>query len=198
MLPSFELPGAVLGFIGMHLALRTETQGIEAAVADGDLATAERRARLLGRVVLHHHAAEDELLFPMLVERQPGFTVTTTELERQHAELDALIRLVPSELDRVGELREALEVHLRTEEQRALPVWLATFTPEEHVAFERSLQRHTSLRDVGLLVSWLIDASPQAALDVAAVKIPAPFRLLHQVWWRRRYERNWGTVRWAA
>ena len=198
MLPSFELPAAVMGFMGMHLALRTEAAGIETAVARGDLATAERRTRLLGRVIRHHHAAEDELLFPMLVERRPGFEVTTTELERQHAELDALMALVVTSLDRAGELREALEVHLRAEELHALPVWLTTFTPEEHASFERALQRHTPLRDVGLLVSWLLDTSPSAALDVATMKIPAPFRLVHQLWWRRRYERTWGSLRCAA
>jgi hypothetical protein len=134
----------------------------------------------------------------MLVERRPGFDVTTAMLERQHAELDGLVRLVPTALERAGELREALDEHLRTEEERALPVWLTTFTPEEHEAFERSLRRHTPLRDVGLLVSWLLDTSPKSALDVAAMKIPTPFRVVHQLWWRRRYERTWGSADWAV
>lgn len=198
MIPDLQLPGAVVGFMGMHLALRTEASAVACAVEDGDLVTAERRARLLGRVIGHHHAAEDELLFPMLRERRPGFDMTSSLLERQHVELDRLVKAVPGSLHLAGELRASLEEHLRAEEERALPVWLTTFSEEDHRNFERMLQRHTPIRDIGLLVSWLIDTSPQAALDVAAVKIPPPFRLLHQLWWRRRYEQQWGSLGCAA
>ena len=56
------------------------------------------------------------------------------------------------------------------------------------------LRRPTPLRDVGLLISWLLDTSPEAALDVAAMNIPSPFKLVHQLWWRRSYERRFGTA----
>jgi hypothetical protein len=198
VLPSFHLPAAVLGFMGMHLSIRTEARAIVDAAAAGDLVRAERRARLLGRVVRHHHAAEDNLLFPLLAERRPGFDATTDELERQHADLDRLVRLVPSQLGLAAELGEMMEAHLQAEEEHVLPVWLATFSEQEHEQFERMLRRSTPMSDVALLVSWLLDTSPSAARDVAAVNIPAPFRFVHRVWWRRTYERDWGTVAAAA
>ena len=83
-----DLPRAVVGFVGVHLGLRAEAAHVERLRDAGDLAGARRRARLLATVLHHHHRAEDTVLFPALVARQPGVAVTTAELEAQHVELD--------------------------------------------------------------------------------------------------------------
>lgn len=64
-----DLPGAVLGFVGVHLGLRSEVGAVERAVDDGDLDAARRRACLLQRVLYNHHHAEDHVLFPAVRER---------------------------------------------------------------------------------------------------------------------------------
>ena len=72
-----------------------------------------------------------------------------------------------------------------------LPVWIASFTADEHERFASSLRRATPLRDAGLMISWLLDTAPDDAVDVAWSQVPSSLRLLHRVWWRR-YERAFG------
>ena len=40
MIPDLQLPGAVVGFMGMHLALRTEAAAVACAGAHGHLVPA--------------------------------------------------------------------------------------------------------------------------------------------------------------
>jgi hypothetical protein len=187
-----DLPGAVLGFIGVHLGLRSEVATLVRAVDDGDLALADRRARLLQRVLGHHHHAEDAVLFPAVRARQPGAETTTAELEAQHVELDAALAALFDDATTIEGVRTLLERHLAAEEQQVLPLWLASFSADEHERFAHRLKRATPIRDAGLMISWLLDVAPHGALDVAWAQVPPSLRVLHRVWWRRRYERAFG------
>lgn len=189
-----DLPRAVVGFVGVHLGLRAEAAHVERLRDAGDLAGAHRRARLLATVLHHHHRAEDTVLFPALVTRQPGVSITTDELEAQHAELDEALGHLPHELDSAGDVRHLVERHLGLEEQHVLPVWLASFDAAEHERFAHSLRRSTPLRDAGLMISWLLDTAPDDAFDVAWDQVPPALRLAHRTWWRRRYQRAFGTI----
>jgi hypothetical protein len=192
---SIDLPRAVVGFVGVHLGLRAEVAHVERLCDDGDLPGARRRAALLATVLHHHHRAEDTVLFPALGVRQPGVVVTTDELEAQHDELDAVLGGLPDDLGTIGRVRRLLERHLTQEEQLVLPVWMSSFTAQEHDHFVGSLRRATPLRDAGLMISWLLDTAPDGAHSVAWEQVPPSLRLLHRVWWRRRYERAFGTRR---
>jgi hypothetical protein len=191
---SIDLPRAVLGFVGVHLGLRAEAAHVERLRDGGDTAAAVRRARLLATVLHHHHRAEDSVLFPALAARQPGVAVTTAELEAQHVELDTALASLAVDLDRAGDVRRLVEAHLGAEEQHVLPVWLASFSAAEHERFTHTLRRSTPLRDAGLMISWLLDTAPEGALDVAWDQVPPTLRLAHRAWWRRRYERRFGTI----
>jgi hypothetical protein len=189
---TIDLPAAVMGFAGVHLALRAEAAGIAHLVAEGDDHQARRRAALLGRVLSAHHRTEDHLLWPALEARQPGFTMTTVELEGQHRQLDELLEGLaddPASIDRAGSF---LEQHLQDEEQRALPVWLASFDAADHERFGRLLRRSTPLGEAGTMISWLLDATPAAVHPAARAHLPAPFRMAHRFWWRHRYEGRYG------
>jgi hypothetical protein len=192
---TIDLPRAVVGFVGVHLGLRAEVAHVDRLCDAGDLPGARRRAALLATVLHHHHRAEDTVLFPALAARQPGVVVTTAELEAQHDELDAVLGDLPNDLDTIGRVRQLLEGHLAQEEQLVLPVWMSSFTAEEHDRFVGSLRRATPLRDAGLMISWLLDTAPDGALGVAWEQVPPSLRLLHRVWWRRRYERAFGSRR---
>src|SRR5918994_507583 len=187
-----DLPGAVLGFVGVHLGLCSEVATLTRAVADGDVALADRRARLLQRVLGHHHHAEDDVLFPALRARHPGAETTTAGLEAQRIQLDAGLAALVDDVSTVDAVRGLLECHLGAEEQQVLPLWLASFTAHEHERFAHRLRRATPLRDAGLMISWLLDVAPVGALDVAWAQVPASLRVVHRVWWRRRYERAFG------
>jgi hypothetical protein len=41
----------------------------------------------------------------------------------------------------------------------------------------------------------LLDTAPDGAFDVAWDQVPSSLRLVHRVWWRRRYERSFGSSR---
>ena len=75
-----------------------------------------------------------------------------------------------------------------------LPMWLASFTADEHERFAGSLRRATPLRDAGLMIAWLLDTAPDGAVGVAWEQVPPALRAVHRVWWRRRYERRFGTL----
>ena len=190
MLP--DMPRAVVGFVGVHLGLRAEVAHVERRRDLGDLDGARRRAELLATVLHHHHRAEDTVLFPALVARQPGVVLTTEALEAEHIELDAALSALVDDLGAAGDVRRIIEGHLAREEQLVLPVWLASFTADEHERFAGSLRRSTPLRDAGLMISWLLDTAPDDAFEVAWSQVPPSLRLLHRVWWRRRYERAFG------
>ena len=187
-----DLPAAVLGFVGVHLALRAEVAQIERAVVHGEERRAERRARLLELVLHHHHTAEDELLWPALVARQPGLEVVTDELEAQHVELDARLGALPDHLDTIADVRRLVEDHLVAEETHVLPAWLDAFTADEHDEFATRLRRATPWRDAGLVLAWLVDRSPAHVAQHAWAEVPRPLRVAHDLWWRPRYHRTWG------
>jgi hypothetical protein len=190
---SIDLPRAVLGFVGVHLGLRAEVAHVERLTDAGDLAQAQRRAELLARVLHHHHWAEDSVLFPALVARNPGLVVTTAELEAQHIELDVALEALPDDLARADGVRRLIERHLGQEEQLVLPVWIASFTAAEHERFAGALRRATPLRDAGLMISWLLDTAPDDAVGAAWEQVPSSLRLLYRAWWRRRYDRAFGS-----
>jgi len=195
---TIDLPSAVMGFAGVHLALRAEAAGIAHLVAEGDDHLACRRAALLCRVLTAHHRTEDTLLWPAIEARQPGFTMTTVELEEQHRTLDDLmagLRDDPANIDAAGSF---LEQHLQDEEQRALPVWLASFDAADHERFGRLLRRSTPLGEAGTMISWLLDATPATVHSAARAHLPAPFRMAHRFWWRHRYDRRYGRAPLAA
>ncbi|MET0325428.1 MAG: hemerythrin domain-containing protein [Ilumatobacteraceae bacterium] len=191
---NIDLPRAVVGFVGVHLGLRAEAANVERLVTDGDLAAAQRRATLLATVLHHHHRAEDTVLFPALRERQPGAATTTAELEDEHEALDVALAALTNDVSTIGDARRLVEGHLGLEEHHVLPIWLGSFTADEHERFAGSLRRATPLRDAGLMIAWLLDTAPDGAFDVAWEQVPSSLRLVHRLWWRRRYERAFGSL----
>jgi hypothetical protein len=134
------------------------------------------------------------VLFPALRDRNPGVSTTTDDLERQHEELDvALGRLVGGE-GSIEDVRGLIEAHLAAEERHVLPVWLASFSADEHERFAARLRRSTPLRDAGLMIAWLLDTAAEGAIDVAWSQVPSSLRLLHRCWWRQRYSKTFGAM----
>ena len=97
----------------------------------------------------HHHRAEDTVLFPALAARHPGAAVTTAEMEDQHVELDLALATLGTDLSTAGDVRHLVERHLGAEEQLVLPMWLASFSADEHERFAGTLRRATPLATPG-------------------------------------------------
>jgi len=188
--PAFAWPGAVLGFIGVHCGLRTEVATIGELVrrADGrrPLEPARRRAQLLRRVLHEHHRVEDALLWPELEARRPDCANEMSLLVDEHADLDAALDALVDDPRRIEQVAESLTAHLLHEETVALPIWLDTFTLEDHEWFETRLRRTTPWRNAATMVSWLLEVTPPEAQGVALARVPSSLRLAHRLWYRRR------------
>jgi hypothetical protein len=199
-----QTPAAVLGFMVVHAALRSEAAELVAGAEQGrDRARLTRRARLLGRVKAVHHRGEDELLWPTLAQRDPGFRAIGAAFVEEHEALDQRIETLVEVsmsaaharvLAAATAVQAALEAHLRAEEEQAVPLWLGSFSAAEHDDFRERLQRSTPLSDVATMVSWLLDRAQGPARDMVWNELPGALRGLYRWRWRSAYERTYGCV----
>jgi hemerythrin-like domain-containing protein len=140
--------------IAVHSAFRREFRlapALVRAVAPGDVPRAQVVAdhlELLGTFLHHHHAGEDRLLWPKLLERVPAELAPTVELmERQHEGVHEVIEETTAALarwrtdaaqadrdelaDALDRLHTLLVEHLAAEEQHILPLASRTLTEAE-------------------------------------------------------------------
>ncbi len=138
----------------IHTLFRRELRlagGLLRGVADGDTARAGIVADhldLVGGILHHHHTAEDELVWPLLLERVPEELAPIVHLmESQHGRVEQLLDEIGPllatwrrtagaiERDRMAtlydELYVALVEHLEAEEQRLLPIAARSVTQDE-------------------------------------------------------------------
>ena len=142
----------VRDMFGVHEAFRRGLRdaGPQIAAIDGDPERAARFAAYLGDLLflLHaHHDGEDELLYPLLVERVPDERALFDEMDAQHRGVTDALSACLRASDSYGEsasttnadtLREAcdvlgatLEGHLDQEETDILPLAQVWIAPDE-------------------------------------------------------------------
>lgn len=136
--------------LGMQIAHRVmlrdldRTTGVAMAMADGGVPITARRTRTLVRYlelmaesIDHHHHAEDDILWPVIVQRA-GAQIDLTPLTEDHEALTPLLermrggalafRAAPSRQSaaalaaRLVELRGVLTEHIAEEERATFPV----------------------------------------------------------------------------
>lgn len=147
-------PVDVRDMLVVHTALLREYRlapGLIRATAAGDV----RRARVvtahlafLGDLLHHHHAGEDALLWPKLLDRVPGqLAPVVTLMQAQHEQIDAILTRVREALpewvaradastrdglaEDVEALHAALVEHLDAEERQVLPLAATCLSPAE-------------------------------------------------------------------
>jgi hypothetical protein len=197
----------------IHRAMRREfarLPGLVAAVPAGDTARARLLGGHLGLVLgmLHeHHEAEDDLLWPLLVQRAPlqkdlvglmekqhraiadavGAVTEQTPVWTAHAGADARDRLAAA----LRDLEPALTEHLDLEESAVLPLVHEHLTVPEWRAPQQHAMRHgpKSVGDkLNLAGIVLQDATPREQAWFLG-QMPAPARLLWRLAGARRYTR---------
>jgi hypothetical protein len=149
-------PGGVdtRDMIVVHVAFRREYRlapELVRSVAPGDVARAGQvsdHLDLLNAMLHHHHAGEDRLLWPKLLERAPAeLAPTVTLMEQQHGRIhDAMEQAgaatarwrdgaVAADRDQLAEalqqLYAALTEHLAAEEEHILPLASRCLTEAE-------------------------------------------------------------------
>lgn len=181
----------------VHIVLRREfwqLPRLVAAVAGGDTA----RARVVGEHaefmiwwLTKHHEAEDEALWPTLVDRVPPDLVELMETQHRRAH-DAIEAIGPvlarwrttaavTDRDELARLLDSLHVvlveHLDAEEQRMLPVAATTLTAQEWEHF-RAVGRSGGISKVPLIIGMLrYEAEPRLFTAMLA-DMPGPIRAI--------------------
>ncbi|GIF01070.1 hemerythrin domain-containing protein [Paractinoplanes rishiriensis] len=196
----------------VHTFFRREFRlagGVVRAVRPGDVGRARTVAAhldYLGRSLHHHHTAEDELAWPLLLARVPGELAPMVRLmESQHERVDALLTEIAGlrprwagaasagDRDRIAGLLDTLYAnlaeHLDAEEERLLPIAARTLTGDEWAAIGRHARSRTR-RSEELLTLGMIqhDADP-AVLARMLSTAPAPLRRLLPWLARRAFRR---------
>ena len=151
----------------------------------------------------HHHTREDDLVFPLVADREPGFT--SGELMADHAVLDWHLAQVRRSIEaladgsrELGDLRSDLvrqvglfahhlDDHLGREERIVFPVLATQVTVEEFTAMEDEMRKGMPLRTLSFTLPWILDDLHPALATVA--HIPLPLRVLDRWFWERRYAR---------
>ncbi|SOC48506.1 Hemerythrin HHE cation binding domain-containing protein [Blastococcus aggregatus] len=163
-----------------------------------------------GHVLHHHHSAEDEVLWPQLLDLVDGQgdadgRATLEAMETEHHLIDPLLAGCaegfaamaerPEEGTRqqlagcVGRTREVLAHHLRHEEEEALPIVQRLLSQEGWDAVEEAAGSGTSIQRMRFLVPWIADGLTRPQLDAAFASVGNVFRVV--LWGtRRRYARE--------
>ena len=202
----------------VHRVFRREFRILPAlirAVPPGDTRRAETIGSHLADITTglhHHHAAEDELLWPVMLDRVGLRADLVHRMEAQHERLAALlIRIddltvrwrahatveVRDDLaDVLAQASGALDEHLADEERELLPLVAEHVTPAEwHGLSERGREaiprNKTALVFVGAILE---EATPQETRRFLS-QLPAPARLLWRVLGPRTYAKSRDSIR---
>jgi hemerythrin-like domain-containing protein len=183
----------------IHSAFRRELRlapALVRSVEPGDrlrTALVATHLDLLDRFLHHHHAIEDELLWPKLLERVPVEIAPVVKLmEAQHESVAALLgRTVAlraawradADAARAAELaanyaqlHAALVEHLDAEEQHVMPLVESCITHKEWVKIGKAAQRGTPLKDGPRMLGMLAyDGDPDVMRKMLGA-VPAPMR----------------------
>jgi len=179
-------------------------------VEPGDIARAAvvgDHVEFINAFLHHHHTAEDEYLWPLLLDRVPDELAPIVHLmEAQHAEVGELVGQVATfvvrwreqaaveDRDRLAELLDQLHAelahHLETEEQRLLPIAARSMTSAEWQALgERSLKAQQR-KDLPLVLGMIqYEADPEVVAGMIA-EAPWLLRLTIPRMSRRKFRKH--------
>jgi Hemerythrin HHE cation binding domain len=198
-----------------HRAMRMDAERLRALVLAARPADAARLTAAASwyagyeSAIHDHHTAEEAVVYPALLERDPTFADADGELEGEHRVLaDRLtvtgqsLRGLPAaagggrwerdleEAVRSAEaLQEILAVHLPHEEDVAFSRYQREFTAEEFTALGKAAWKIVGTRAVVFAGPWVLDhATPTERAELLADQ-PLLLRVLYRIALRPSYER---------
>ncbi len=197
----------------VHTFFRREFRlvgGVIRGVPDGDVDRARVVADHLdyiGRSLHHHHTAEDELAWPLLLQRVPEELAPIVELmESQHERVDGLLGEIAeispvwrasaagADRDRLADLCDTLYAHLAehldAEEERLLPIAARTLTTEEWKAIGHRAKNSSPRADLTLTFGMFMYEGDPAVLAGMLADAPPPVRWLVPRLARRAFRRH--------
>jgi hemerythrin-like domain-containing protein len=180
----------------------------EPADADRLLALAGWYARYEGAIHDHHHA-EEWVIYPALLERDPSFADADAKLEAEHVVLADRLTVARESLGGLagasggsrwererGEavkaanaLVEILDKHLPHEETVAFPRYEAQFTAAEYADLGKKAFKMVGARSFIFAGPWVLDHGADTERAALLADQPLLVRLLIRLVLRPRYER---------
>jgi len=159
----------------------------------------------------HHHESEDELLYPLLVERAPESAESTQKIDAEHEDIAVALeaaraacrvwRSAPSQ-ESAEALASALEAlntttqpHLDHEEQVIVPLAAKVVTAEEWEAV--GAHSRAQIPPNLMPIAFGMICEPLSAQDAAYMRshLPAPVRLLYPLLIERPWKKYARTLR---
>ena len=183
------------------------------AVPERDVARAATVVEFLGELVTalhHHHEAEDELMWPLLLERAPMDSAMILRMEEQHERIGELYQratglsapfaasadpAIGADLaDTVTELVAVLDQHLREEEVQILPLVERVMTvPEWEAVGERARGAIPKNRQL-VFLGFLLDANPPELRRRFLASIPPAARVAWKLLGRRAFTKEYRRI----
>ncbi|GID30665.1 hemerythrin HHE cation binding domain-containing protein [Paractinoplanes brasiliensis] len=180
-------PNDLTGMFLIHHAFRRDLRRFAAAVTATPAhetrvwRALDRRWRMFGTFLHHHHTIEDAAIWPVLLGRvDPSGRATLEAMEAEHGEIDPLLEACGSgfatlaarpdeDVRRSLEIRivaagERLNAHLAHEETEALVLVQKHLTADEwQVVEEKSAKGAYSFRESMAAVPWVMHELPADA-----------------------------------
>jgi hemerythrin-like domain-containing protein len=161
------------------------------------------------RAVHDHHIAEEAVVYPALLERDPSFAAADAELEGQHRVLADRLTVARESLHGLAAasggpgwererddalaatraLREILTTHLAHEEDVAFSRYRRTFTATEFAALGATAGKLVGARAVVFAGPWLLDHAGPAERAQLLAEQPLLLRVLYRLMLRPRLDR---------
>lgn len=160
------------------------------------------------RAIDDHHRAEESVIYPALLERDPSFADADAQLEGEHRALLDRLQVVRECISGLADaaggsqwererteavqatraLQEILDVHLPHEEGVAFPRYRDAFSAAEFNDLNKKAFKLVGMRSIIFAGPWVLDHA--SAADRAYLLGPQPLlRALYALWLKPRYER---------
>ena len=201
--------------LGAHRAMRADARRLATALSDLPDGTPEDALALgrafaeLMKLIHDHHWAEDDVIYPFLIERVHGFEHDAGRLEQDHIELDAAmarlgagLRMLAHQrtatlrydthrhlIDDAAAFNDILASHLDREEDLVVPAFESVLSAADQRALAKQESKLATYRHVRMAVPWVLaNVTPEEA---AALRATAPrvLSLLHDHAWKQRFAR---------
>ena len=201
-------------FLLVHRAMRNDVRAFADVVPGLQPGVSDRVRRLsdwfyfVQRTVELHHEGGDDDLCPLLTRRVPSFATHQAKILEDHKCLKAQIGEVKQGLEllaqaqdeefaqqrnelvgKLAALRDFLDGHIEHEEQDLVSCAKSCITYRELRGIERDGGRRIPIKDLALVLPWVVAAANETERRKAMAMLPLPVRLVYRFWWRRRFER---------
>jgi len=195
--------------LAIHEAFRKEFAALPLRVKSVPENDADRAAVIAGHVSMMimmlegHHAAEDTLLWPVLLDRAPDSTPLVEMMETQHELLTDMIESINAEVEAwtsdtnietrstlhtsLIALERALLEHLSLEEKDAMPLVAANLSEEEFAAIGNHARATLTPEQLAIGLGVILDDNSAEMGEVILSAMPADARAAFEQFGRPAY-----------